>query len=231
VIVALLLRHSVDSILQVFRVGQPLLLLVICHVGSVLLIGENLVREEGLVYDSVQHASAEHSGEVLLVLLGVLAWENADKLPTAVILLHSLVNEVAVFQGARLLDHFGHVAVGVAVLLDDAVEDLEDLRIYMVAGQLDVVGTHRRNLDGPAERRLLLVALVLGLALATSRDVGVALRAVLDFVETLLLTVEALELDHVKGISEQAALNCVIQGAVRTQTRAQVDFDEPRLQV
>ena len=65
----------------------------------------------------------------------------------------------------------------------------------------------------------------------TASNVRITLRAVLDFVEALLLAVEALQLDHVERVHEQRRLDCVVQGAVRAETWTEVNLDEPGFQI
>ena len=88
------------------------------------------------------------------------------------------------------------------VFFEDSIKNLGQLRIQMVAGNEDIVGTGGWNLDLAAECAVLLIALVLRGGSCSTWQVWIAFRSVLYLVEAFFLAVEPLYLNHVEGVSE-----------------------------
>jgi hypothetical protein len=81
----------------------------------------------------------------------------------------------------------------------------------------DVVCSSWRDLNLARERSVLFIAFVFATSRWTSaRHSRISFWPIFNFVEWLLFTIESLDLDHIKSVTKQTALNCVIKRTIRT---------------
>lgn len=169
-VVALFGRHTLYFVLKIFWIRAfQFLIAVTKHLVEFvgLLVGQEFIGKENFVYYSIEHASSEDSGEILLIRFRSLAREYTDELSASVELLNRLEEYIPELEKAALPECFVMGSKLVWELVKQSIQDLVHLWVDMVPTHQHFVRSCRRYLYLSAERAVLFVTLVLLVRLAS----------------------------------------------------------------
>lgn len=169
------------------------------------------------MHDSVKHPSSKDTWEVLFILFWAFAREDSYELTTSIVFLDCFIQNIPKLKHTRLSNTLIKSSKFIIVVFYNFFQNQVQLWINVVTWHHDVVCSSWRDLNLARERSVLFIAFVFATSRWTSaRHSRISFWPIFNFVEWLLFTIESLDLDHIKSVTKQTALNCVIKRTIRT---------------